>query len=117
MLRAERTGRLMSPSRVLSRRRCKRRLRRASCWRILVFTRNLLGLVFDVASLLHETPQKPERFRVFGKKFRKIATDFAYLGIRSTGFRWHKNNRRRAQIFVEAHSASRAGSGGYRSDE
>src|SRR6185437_3988329 len=80
MLRAERTGRLMSPSRVLSRRRCKRRLRRASCWRILVFTRNLLGLVFDVASLLHETPQKPERFRVFGKKFRKIATDFAYLG-------------------------------------
>src|SRR5215212_8102984 len=79
MLVAVNMGRSILLSRVLSRRRSMRRLRLASRWRILVFTRNPFLLVVDGVSLPHQTPQKAKGFRVFQFVVWQTSGRFAWL--------------------------------------
>ena len=65
MLLAVKTGRAVVPIFVLSSRCCKRRLLRASRWRILVFTRNPLLLVLMMPCYFIKHRRKTKGFRVF----------------------------------------------------
>src|ERR1700728_1104380 len=77
MLAAVKAGRLVLPSRFLSSRRSIRLLRLASCWYILVFTRNPFLLVVMVARYNIKHRRIHKGFRVFQNKFAPTSFGFA----------------------------------------